>query len=177
MASAGTWRGTSVAEAAVVPGASGSGSAPPVTDAASAPRPPAKQERRSRGQQPRRVDGRPRRRAAIKNQRNAQALRKRAIKQSRTYKAGQSSRRLVAVFVIAAVLFMAVLARVTLLQTVQADGLQLAGKSQRTTEQVLKAHRGTIYDRDGADLALSVPARTIIANPKLVLDPVGTVRT
>ncbi len=106
-----------------------------------------------------------------------QAFRKRAVKHSRVYKAGQSSRRLVAVFVIAAVLFLAVLARVTLLQTVQADGLRLAGKSQRTTEQVLKAHRGTIYDRDGADLALSVPARTIIANPKLVLDPIGTVRT
>ena len=80
-------------------------------------------------------------------------------------------------FVIAALLFLAVLARVTLLQTVQADALRGAGKAQRTTEQVLKAHRGTIFDRDGADLALSVPARTIIANPKLVLDPVGTVRT
>ena len=80
-------------------------------------------------------------------------------------------------FVIAAVLFLAVLARVTLLQTVQADELRTAGKSQRTTEQRLKAHRGTIFDRDGADLALSVPARTITANPKLVLDPAGTVRT
>jgi cell division protein FtsI (penicillin-binding protein 3) len=81
------------------------------------------------------------------------------------------------VFVISALLFLAVLARVTLLQTVQADALRGAGKTQRTTEQVLKAHRGTIFDRDGADLALSVPARTVIANPKLVLDPVGTVRT
>ena len=80
-------------------------------------------------------------------------------------------------FVIAAVLFLAVLARVTLLQTVQSDALRLAGKSQRTTQQLLKAHRGTIFDRNGADLALSVPARTITANPKLVLDPVGTVRT
>jgi len=83
----------------------------------------------------------------------------------------------VAVFVIAAVLFLAVLARVTLLQTVQADELRSAGKSQRTTEQRLKAHRGTIFDRDGADLALSVPARTVTANPKLVLDAAGTVRT
>ena len=80
-------------------------------------------------------------------------------------------------FVIAAVLFLAVLARVTLLQTVQADALRVAGKSQRTTQQLLKAHRGTIFDRNGADLALSVPARTITANPKLVVDPVGTVRT
>ncbi|MGZ4765644.1 MAG: peptidoglycan D,D-transpeptidase FtsI family protein [Ilumatobacteraceae bacterium] len=141
------------------------------------PRPPAKHDRRSRAEHQPRAEARPRRRAEIKNRRSAQAFRKRAVKQSRTYKAGQSSRRLVAVFVIAAVLFLAVLGRVTLLQTVQADGLRLAGKSQRTTEQVLKAHRGTIYDRDGADLALSVPARTIIANPKLVLDPIGTVRT
>ena len=74
-------------------------------------------------------------------------------------------------------MFLAVLARVTLLQTVQADELRTAGKSQRTTEQRLKAHRGTIFDRDGADLALSVPARTITANPKLVLDAEGTVRT
>ena len=98
-------------------------------------------------------------------------------RESRTYRAGQLSRRLVAVFVIAAVLFLAVLARVTLLQTVQADELRNAGKTQRTTEQRLKAHRGTIFDREGADLALSIPARTVIANPKLVLDPNGTVRT
>ncbi|MEY2400678.1 MAG: hypothetical protein QOJ08_789, partial [Ilumatobacteraceae bacterium] len=121
----------------------------------------------------------PRRRAQLRQQRDAQAFRKRAVsqRQTRIYRAGQSSRRLVAVFVIAAVLFLAVLARVTVLQTVQADELRLAGKSQRTTEQRLKAHRGTIFDRDGADLALSIPARTIIANPKLVLDPIGTVRT
>jgi cell division protein FtsI (penicillin-binding protein 3) len=120
-----------------------------------------------------------RRRVDLKQQRNAQAFRKRAVSkhQTRIYRAGQSSRRLVAVFVISAVLFLAVLARITVLQTVQADELRLAGKSQRTTEQRLKAHRGTIFDRDGADLALSVPARTITANPKLVLDPVGTVRT
>ncbi|MEP7112001.1 MAG: penicillin-binding protein 2 [Ilumatobacteraceae bacterium] len=128
---------------------------------------------------PRGRGGQPRRNAPRTPPRNAQAFRKRAVaqRQTRIYRAGQSSRRLVAVFVIAAVLFLAVLARVTLLQTVQADALRSAGKSQRTSEQRLKAHRGTIFDRDGADLALSVPARTITANPKLVLDPIGTVRT
>jgi cell division protein FtsI (penicillin-binding protein 3) len=139
---------------------------------------------RAAGQQRGRVEprgraGQQRRRAQLTSQRNAQAFRKRAVaqRQTRIYRAGQSSRRLVAVFVIAAVLFLAVLARVTMLQTVQADALRQAGKSQRTTEQRLKAHRGTIFDREGADLALSVPARTITANPKLVLDPIGTVRT
>ncbi|HEY5423196.1 MAG TPA: penicillin-binding protein 2, partial [Ilumatobacteraceae bacterium] len=120
-----------------------------------------------------------RRKALLRQQRSAQTFRKRAVsqRQVRIYKAGQSSRRLVTVFVIAAVLFIAVLARVTVLQTVQAGALRTAGKDQRTTEQRLKAHRGTIFDRDGADLALSVPARTITANPKLVLDAAGTVRT
>ena len=139
-----------------------------------------KHERRNPPTSARRVTAPPPRRAARdRRQRNGQALRKRAVSQRRTriYRAGQSSRRLVAVFVIAALLFLAVLARVTVLQTVQADALRSAGKSQRTTEQRLKAHRGTIFDRDGADLALSVPARTIIANPKLVLDAAGTVRT
>jgi cell division protein FtsI (penicillin-binding protein 3) len=139
-----------------------------------------KHERRNPPTSARRVTAPPPSRAARdRRQRNGQALRKRAVSQRRTriYRAGQSSRRLVAVFVIAAVLFLAVLARVTLLQTVQADGLRSAGKSQRTTEQRLKAHRGTIFDRDGADLALSVPARTVTANPKLVLDAAGTVRT
>jgi cell division protein FtsI (penicillin-binding protein 3) len=93
------------------------------------------------------------------------------------YHAGQLSRRLVITFVVAAGLFIAVIARVTLLETVQAGTLRSAGKTQRTTEQILKARRGTIFDRDGVDLALSVPARTITANPKLVTDPVGTVRT
>ncbi len=82
-----------------------------------------------------------------------------------------------ATFVISAVLFLAVLVRVTLLQTVQADSLRAAGKTQRTTEQSLKARRGTIFDRNGVDLALSVPAVTITANPKLVTDPAGTLRT
>ena len=137
-------------------------------------------ERRNPPPSARRVAAPPPRRAAkLRRQSDGQALRKRAVSQRRTriYRAGQSSRRLVAVFVIAALLFLAVLARVTLLQTVQADALRSAGKTQRTTEQRLKAHRGTIFDRDGADLALSVPASTITVNPKLVVDAAGTVRT
>lgn len=118
------------------------------------------------------------RQARIQQQRHASALRKRTpSRPPKIYRAGHSSRRLVAVFVITSVLFVAVLLRVTLLQTVDAASLRLAGKEQRTTEMVLKAHRGTIFDREGEDLALSVPARSIIANPKLVLDPAGTVRT
>src|SRR5262249_30225873 len=49
-----------------------------------------------------------------------------------------------------------------------------AGGRQGREETVLKASRGAIFDRNGDELALSVPATTIYVNPKLVADPVGT---
>ena len=41
----------------------------------------------------------------------------------------------------------------------------------------LVADRGTIFDRNGEELAVSIPAASISVNPKLVTDPEGTVRT
>ncbi len=91
------------------------------------------------------------------------------------FKAGQSRRRLLAVFVISAVIFGLVVGQVILLQTSDADTLKEAGKAQRTSTTTLRASRGVIFDRNGDELALSVPSITIIANPKLVMDPVATV--
>lgn len=47
------------------------------------------------------------------------------------------------------------------------------GERQRLVRQTLQAPRGSITDRTGTDLALSVPQTTIFADPKLVTDPVG----
>ncbi len=91
------------------------------------------------------------------------------------FKPGSSHRRLFVVFAIASVLFLAVLGRIILLQTTESDALRQAGKAQRTTESVLKARRGTLFDRSGNELAISVPQRTLYANPRLVTDPQGTV--
>lgn len=93
------------------------------------------------------------------------------------FKAGQSRRRLLAVFIITALLFALVIGRVVMLQTASAETLREAGREQRTTERVLRASRGVIFDRNGDELALSIPATTIIANPKLVADATGTVAT
>jgi cell division protein FtsI (penicillin-binding protein 3) len=82
---------------------------------------------------------------------------------------------LVALFIVAMLLFAAVVGRVAILQTTGSDALRAAGKAQRTTESVLYARRGTIFARDGGELSLSVPSATIIANPKLVQDAAGTV--
>lgn len=94
-----------------------------------------------------------------------------------TFRAGNTRRRLVAVFVISMLLFLAVVARVAFLQTAGSDSLVAAGKAQRVSEAVLHAPRGTIFARDGGELVLSVPSSTIIANPKLVTDPTGVAST
>lgn len=44
------------------------------------------------------------------------------------------------------------------------------GRSQRVRESVLVAKRGTIFARDGGELALSVPSSTVYADPRRVTD-------
>jgi len=50
------------------------------------------------------------------------------------------------------------------------------GVSQRVATKEVQAQRGSILDRHGADLALSVPRRTLVANSNKVEDPVQTAR-
>ncbi len=71
----------------------------------------------------------------------------------------------------------AVLVRVVLLQTSQGDALRNAATEQWTRNRVVAAQRGTIFDRNGDELALSVPASTIAVNPHEVDDPSGTADT
>jgi cell division protein FtsI (penicillin-binding protein 3) len=47
------------------------------------------------------------------------------------------------------------------------------GASQRFQDIALPADRGSIFDRNGNDLAVSIPQRTIWADPRLVEDPTG----
>jgi len=90
-----------------------------------------------------------------------------------TFRAGDTRKRLVAVFVITVLLFAAVVARVAFLQTAGSDSLVAAGKAQRVSEAILHAPRGTIFARDGGELVMSVPSSTLIADPRLVTDPAG----
>ena len=70
--------------------------------------------------------------------------------------------------------FSAVLVKVGLLQTFEGDQLRSAAAQQWTRDRPLRAQRGSIFDRNGEELALSVPASTVAVNPKQVTDPVGT---
>jgi cell division protein FtsI (penicillin-binding protein 3) len=91
------------------------------------------------------------------------------------FKVGSPRRRLLVVLTVTMVLFGLVLSRIAWLQVSQSDSLRAAGLDQRTSTITLKATRGSILDRNGQELALSVPATTVTANPKLVVDPQGTV--
>ena len=66
--------------------------------------------------------------------------------------------------------------RVVLLQTVQRDGYFAASVEQRTRVNILRAARGVIFDRNGNELALSVPSTTVYADPRGMTDIPGVVR-
>lgn len=72
------------------------------------------------------------------------------------------------------VALVAVLVRVGTIQTTQAEELRVEGARQWTRTTTIPASRGTIFDRNGEELAMSVPASTVSVNPQLVEDPVAT---
>ena len=93
------------------------------------------------------------------------------------FSAGQPRRRLIGTLVVMLLILSAVLVKVGLLQTVEGDSLRRDAAQQWTRDRPLRAERGTIFDRNGEELALSVPASTITVNPKLVTDPEGLATT
>ena len=78
-------------------------------------------------------------------------------------------------FLIVVLLAFSVLAaRLVQVQAISASRYAALGESQRLHDDLLPADRGTIFDRAGEDLALSVPQTTVWADPRLVADPLGT---
>jgi cell division protein FtsI (penicillin-binding protein 3) len=72
---------------------------------------------------------------------------------------------------IVAVLLFAVLGfRTAQLQTLEPDRFVEISTEQTKRTQTLAADRGSIYDRNGYELALSIPLRTIYTDPRFVSD-------
>ena len=80
-----------------------------------------------------------------------------------------------ALIVIGAVLI-GLIGRVAYLQTTEADTLRSAAADQWTRSITIQAQRGTMFDRHGAELAMSVPAVTLSINPKLIDNGPATVQ-
>ncbi len=55
-------------------------------------------------------------------------------------------------------------------QVVRAEELSEAALSERLTRRELAPDRGTIFDRDGGTLAVSILGKTVAANPRLIED-------
>lgn len=62
-------------------------------------------------------------------------------------------------------------ARLVVLQVREADAFEALGRDQRVRTIELPARRGSIYDRNGNELAISLEAKAVYANPGLVPDP------
>jgi cell division protein FtsI (penicillin-binding protein 3) len=89
---------------------------------------------------------------------------------------GDSKKRLLFVLALTMVAFLTISSRLIVLQVLDATSLDEAAAKQRLRTIELPGERGRIFDRDGGDLALSVPARTVYAQPRLISDPAGTAR-
>jgi cell division protein FtsI (penicillin-binding protein 3) len=92
------------------------------------------------------------------------------------FTAGAPRRRLIALIIVSSIVLTVLVGRVFVLQTASASDFRQAGLDQRRATVTLRADRGTIFDRNGTELAMSVPATSIYADPRLVEDPIGTAR-
>jgi cell division protein FtsI (penicillin-binding protein 3) len=84
------------------------------------------------------------------------------------------AQRCVALLIVLALLFGVVLFRLVNLQVVAPDHYAAAGVAQRIREDRIAAERGSIFDRNGAELAMSVAQKTIWADPRAVKAPLAT---
>ncbi|MFM7890413.1 MAG: peptidoglycan D,D-transpeptidase FtsI family protein, partial [Actinomycetota bacterium] len=91
--------------------------------------------------------------------------------------AGDMRRRISAMFMVILLAVSLVYLRVFMLQTVKSNEYKEYSIDQRVRSDVIRAERGTILDRDGQELAIPVPTRTIFADPREVTDPITTARS
>jgi cell division protein FtsI (penicillin-binding protein 3) len=82
----------------------------------------------------------------------------------------------VALLVAISVAFAAVVVRLVDLQVVRPESYVASGVAQRLVTVDLPAERGSIFDRSGNELAMSVPQHTVWADPRVIEDPGGAAR-
>jgi cell division protein FtsI (penicillin-binding protein 3) len=105
----------------------------------------------------------------MKNRRARRAEGKNAGTRTRVWKRGDG--RLFIVGLAFTVAWAGMGFRLFNLQGAQAVELATRGFNQRIQEAEIPAPRGTIYDRDGVELALSVDGWNIVVDPQLLDDP------
>ncbi|SHH12453.1 stage V sporulation protein D [Tepidibacter thalassicus] len=87
-----------------------------------------------------------------------------------------AKKRLVVVLLFVCAVFLGLILRVGYLQLVKGDWLREKALSQQTRDIPVEAKRGTIYDRKGKELAVSITKNTIWAKPSEVKDKKETAK-
>jgi cell division protein FtsI (penicillin-binding protein 3) len=85
----------------------------------------------------------------------------------------RTKKRMFAMLVTMGVAFLLILSRLVFVQGIDARRYLAVGQSEWTHTVTLAAERGAILDRNGDELAVSVPQTTIYADPHQVNDPRG----
>ncbi|MGP8155122.1 MAG: penicillin-binding protein [Smithella sp.] len=84
--------------------------------------------------------------------------------------------KIVMIFMIFLVLFIALISRAFQLQVLSGQKLKKLATRQHTSVLQLQPERGIIYDRNGEKLAVSIMADSVCADPSKIVDPVKTSR-
>ena len=103
--------------------------------------------------------------------------RRRAGRQVQTvarWKIGPSRRRAQWAFAIASFVLLLFVAQIVNVQVLNGSAYRADGAAQRSSYVTVAADRGTIFDRDGNEMSITVPATSIYADPRAVGDPVAT---
>ncbi|MFZ4585438.1 MAG: peptidoglycan D,D-transpeptidase FtsI family protein [Acidimicrobiia bacterium] len=80
---------------------------------------------------------------------------------------------MIVVMVVLTLLFVLVAGRLVQLQLAKGEWLSARGRVQRVHTVTVPAERGAIFDRNGRELAISVPRQTIWADPRVIRDAPG----
>jgi cell division protein FtsI (penicillin-binding protein 3) len=89
---------------------------------------------------------------------------------------GSSALRLRLVLIVIVLILGYMLLRVGRIQSSDGESYRAAAADLWQRNRELPADRGTIFDRDGEELALSIPGYAVSVNPKLVTNPEATAR-
>lgn len=107
---------------------------------------------------------------------SSSSVRSRSTSQApaRVWKVGPSRRRFQWLAGSAVVLITLLVYRSADVQVVRGDTYRSIGASQRASLSKTSAGRGSIFDRDGNEMAITVPAKSLYANPQAIVDAPAT---
>ncbi|MBV8980144.1 MAG: penicillin-binding protein 2 [Acidimicrobiia bacterium] len=97
----------------------------------------------------------------------------RVVDRGQAFSAARLRRRVGVLVVVMALAFSAVVVRLVFVQGLSSSKYATFGAAQRLSTVTIPAERGSIFDRNHVELAMTIRQRTVWANPQLIRDPVA----